>query len=364
MQRRTNFMKMIRFKKTYATYDLKYQAIAKRDKNADGIFFYSVKTTGVYCRPSCAARLALRKNVEFHDSCEAAERAGFRACKRCQPNGKALTELYADKVTAACRLIETAEDVPSLDALAKSAAMSKFHFHRVFAKITGLTPKAYAKAHRAEQMRKILIKPGTVTDAIYEAGFNSNSRFYTDSSKMLGMKPKSYKGGGSGEVIRFAVGECSLGSILVATSATGICAISMGADPGRLVKELQDRFQQAQFVGGDKDFQKVVSQVVGFVEGPKIGLDLALDVRGTVFQQRVWKALREIPTGSTASYAEVAERIGSPKSVRAVASACASNSIAVAIPCHRVVRSDGNLSGYRWGLDRKRTLLKMETTQG
>lgn len=348
-------------KASYKTDDEKYNAVARRDKNADGKFYYSIKTTGVYCRPSCAARLALRKNVGFHDSCEDAERAGFRACKRCQPNSKSLTELYSDKVAAACRMIETAEEAPSLDVLAKTAAMSKFHFHRVFTKFTGLTPKAYTKAHRAEQFRKSLSTRNTVTEAIYEAGFNSNSRFYTESSKMLGMKPKNYRRGGTGETIRFAVGECSLGSILVAASEKGVCAISLGSDPNKLVRELQDRFPQAQFVGKDKDFERVVAQVVGFVEEPKVGLDLPLDVRGTAFQQRVWKALREIPAGTTKSYAEVAERIGLRKSVRAVASACARNTIAVAIPCHRVVRSDGNLSGYRWGIERKRSLLNRET---
>ena len=215
----------------YATDSERWHAVVHRDPNADGKFYYSVKTTGVYCRPSCAARLARRENVQFHASCEAAERAGFRACKRCQPNGRSLAEEYAAKVATACRTIETAEELPSLEVLAKAAGMSRFHFHRVFTKIAGLTPKAYAVAHREARMRQTLPKRSSVTEAIYEAGFNSNSRFYAAASQMLGMTPKNFRQGGKGEVIRFAVGECSLGSILVAASEKGVCAVSLGDDP-------------------------------------------------------------------------------------------------------------------------------------
>ena len=340
--------------------DERWSAVSRRDARADGIFYYSVKTTGIYCRPSCTARRAVRKNVAFHDTCEAAERAGFRPCKRCQPRGPALTQAHAAKVAAACHAVETSEYAPGLDALAKAAGMSKFHFHRVFTRLTGLTPKAYALAHRAQRMRATLPKHNTVTSAIYDAGFNSNGRFYAASSKILGMKPKNFRRGGIGEVIRFAVGECSLGSILVAASGTGVCAISLGDDPDKLVKELQDNFSQAQLVGGDKEFERVVARVVGLIETPKLGLDLPLDVRGTTFQRRVWAALCEIPVGSTASYSEVAKRIGLPTSVRAVAGACAANKIAVAIPCHRVLCIGGAISGYRWGVERKRALIQRE----
>jgi len=270
---------------------------------------------------------------------------------------------WAAVVVAACRAIETAEEPPKLDALAASAGLSPFHFHRIFKKTTGLTPKAYAQAHRAQRTREELPKRRTVTEAVYGAGFNSNGRFYAKSAEMLGMKPKKFRKGGAGESIRFAIGECSLGAILVAASEKGVCAISLGDDPNALVQELQDHFSNAQLIGGDQQFEKLVARVVGYIEVPKIGLDLPLDVRGTAFQQRVWKALREIPAGKTASYAEVAQKIGSPKSVRAVASACASNAIALAIPCHRVVRTDGSLSGYRWGVERKRALLKREGAQ-
>ena len=344
----------------YATDRERWNAVVHRDPNADGKFCYSVKTTGVYCRPSCAARLARRENVQFHASCEAAERAGFRACKRCQPNGRSLAEEYAAKVATACRTIETAEELPGLGVLAKAAGMSRFHFHRVFTRIAGLTPKAYAVTHREARMRQTLPKRSSVTEAIYEAGFNSNSRFYAAASQMLGMKPKNFRQGGKGEIIHFAVGECSLGSILVAASDEGVCAVSLGDDPNELGQELQNRFPQAQLIGGDKKFERVVAKVVGLVEAPKVGLDLPLDVRGTAFQRRVWKALRAIPAGSTASYAQIAKRIGFPKAARAVAGACAANAMAVAIPCHRALRTDGSLSGYRWGVERKRSLLQRE----
>jgi len=338
----------------------RWQAVMRRDLSADGQFYYSVKTTGVYCRPSCSARRALRKNVAFHNSPEDAEKAGFRACKRCHPKGLGYREQYAATVAAACRTIETAEEMLSLDFLAKAAGISSYHFHRIFKTVTGLTPKAYAVAHRSQRVREELSKRNTVTEAIYEAGFNSSSRFYAKSAQMIGMKPKNFRVGGAGATIRFAIGECSLGSILVAASEKGVCALFMGDDPNALVKNLQDRFRKANLIGGDQDFERVIAKVIGFIEAPKLGFNLPLDVRGTAFQQRVWQALQKIPMGSTATYAEIAKRIGHSKAVRAVAGACAANSIAVVIPCHRVVRTDGNLSGYRWGVERKRTLLNRE----
>lgn len=340
--------------------DARWAAVLARDSACDGHFYTAVETTGIYCRPSCPARRPNRANVRFHETRAEAEAAGFRPCKRCQPDKPPLTEQHAGKVAEACRLIETAEEEPKLGALAEAAGLSPYHFHRIFKAIAGVTPKAYAMAHRQKRVRETLERSATVTEAIYQAGFNSNGRFYADSSGMLGMTPTTFRAGGTNTEIHFAIGACSLGSILVAASDRGVCAILIGDDPHALVRELEDRFQRARLIGGDREFENVVARVIGFVEAPGTGLDLPLDVRGTAFQHRVWQALRDIPAGSTASYAEVAERIGAPKAVRAVAGACAANPIAVAIPCHRVVRTGGALSGYRWGIARKRALLERE----
>ncbi len=338
----------------------RWQAVASRDPTADGAFVYSVRTTGVYCRPTCSSRLALRENVRFHATCQDAENAGFRPCKRCKPTGESLAARHASAVAQACRTIEEADEVPTLDELASAVGMSGQYFHRVFKAHTGLTPKGYAAAHRSRRVRHELGQSETVTSAIYGAGFNSNSRFYETSNDLLGMKPKTFRAGGIGVVIRFAVGESWLGPILVAVSDKGVCAILLGDDPTQLVHDLEDQFPEAKLIGGDADFEEFVAKVVGFVEMPSIGLDLPLDIRGTAFQRRVWEALRKIPAGSTVSYAEIAERIGQPKSVRAVAQACGANALAVAIPCHRVVRANGSLSGYRWGVARKERLLRRE----
>src|SRR5512143_3435843 len=340
--------------------DPRWAAVVAREANADGSFVYSVRTTGVYCRPSCGARTPRPENVAFHATAADAEHAGFRACSRCRPDQAPLALQQAAMVADLCRHIEAADHVPSLDELATHAGLSAHHLHRVFKALTGLTPRAWAAAHRAKRMRAELDRGRSVTDAIYGAGYNSNARFYEQSNDVLGMTPSTYRAGGADTDIRFAVGLCSLGSILVAASGRGVCAILLGDDPDALARDLQDRFPRARLIGGDAQFEGLVARVVGFVEAPGIGLDLPLDVRGTAFQQRVWQALRAIPPGETASYSEIATRIGAPGSVRAVAGACAANSLAVAIPCHRVVRNDGGLSGYRWGVERKRALLDRE----
>ena len=342
------------------TDDPRWARVVARDRSADGQFWYSVATTGVYCRPSCPSRTANPKNVQLHDTLGEAKATGFRPCKRCNPDGLSVDTENAAFVAKACRSIETSEDEPTLNDLAFAAGRSPSHFHRLFKATTGLTPKEYADAHRATRLREGLMKSNSVTEAIYEAGFNSSGRFYEKSNDMLGMTPTQYRSGGANEEIRFAVGESSLGGVLVASSRKGVAAILLGSDPDKLVRELQDRFPKATLIGADREYEALVARIVGLIEAPGQGLDLPLDIRGTAFQQRVWRALQDIPTGRTVSYSELARRIGSPKAVRAVAGVCAANAIAVAIPCHRVVRNDGSLSGYAWGVERKRALIAKE----
>jgi AraC family transcriptional regulator of adaptative response/methylated-DNA-[protein]-cysteine methyltransferase len=345
------------------TSDPRWQSVLARDARADAHFVFAVRTTGIYCRPSCPARTARPENVTFHASAAEAERLGFRPCRRCRPNEASTPTAHAVLVAALCRFIEDADSPPALAELAARAGMSRWHVQRVFKAVTGVTPRDYADACRARRVRDALAAGTGVTDALYAAGYNAQSRFYEKSDAVLGMTPSRYRRGGADAEIRFAVGQCSLGAIVVARSDRGICAISLGDDPDALVRELQDRFPKASLIGDDAAFERWVAKVVGFVEAPRIGLDLPLDVRGTAFQQRVWQALRDIPAGQTLSYRALAERIGAPQAVRAVAGACAANTLAVAIPCHRVVRNDGALSGYRWGVERKRALLERESSQ-
>lgn len=343
--------------------DPRWARVVARDKTADGQLWYSVTTTGIFCRPSCPSRMANPENVTLHDTIESARATGFRPCKRCNPEGVSLDSENAALVAKACRLIEESEEEPSLDELAAAVDRSPSYFHRVFKASTGLTPKAYAAANRAKKVREGLETGTSVTEAIYDAGFNSSGRFYEKSTGMLGMTPTQYRAGGANEEINFAVGQTYLGAILVASSTKGVASILLGDDPDELVRNLQDRFPKARLIGMDREYEALIARVVGFVENPGIGLDLPLDVRGTAFQRRVWQALQEVPVGERVSYSEIARRIGSPNSTRAVASACAANNIAVAIPCHRVVRNDGALSGYAWGVDRKRQLLDREASQ-
>lgn len=338
----------------------KWAAVRARRACSSGGFYYAVVTTGIYCRPSCPARLPKRSNVKFFASCAEAQAAGFRGCKRCKPQEASLIGQKAVMVAAACRQIETSDETLTLAELAMTAGLSPHHFHRVFKSIAGMTPKAYATFHRIERVRNQMANSPTITAAIHDAGFNSSGRFYANAAKVLGMTPKSFRDGGKGEEIQFALSRCSLGSILVAMSAKGVCAISLGDEPGVLRSELEARFPNAALLPGGNKFKKAVSGVVAFIDHPQKGLGLPLDIRGSAFQHRVWDALGRIAPGCTASYTEIAKAIGKPRAVRAVASACAANTLAVAIPCHRVVRSDGNLSGYRWGTARKRALLDKE----
>jgi AraC family transcriptional regulator of adaptative response/methylated-DNA-[protein]-cysteine methyltransferase len=348
-------------KPTAATIDLpRWERVVARDRTADGEFWYSVATTGVYCRPSCPSRRPNPNNAVLHDTLGATKATGFRACKRCNPDGAPPDSENAVLIEKACRLIEQSDDSLPLAKLAEAVDLSPGYFHRLFKAKMGITPKNYAAARRASRVREQLLNGNSVTESIYDAGFNSSGRFYEKSTGMLGMTPTRYREGGANEEIHFAIGQCSLGAILVASSAKGVAAILIGDEPDKLARDLQDRFPKARLLGADPDYEGLVARVVGLVEAPGLGLDLPLDIRGTAFQQRVWQALRRIPAGKTASYSEIAAGIGSPKAVRAVAAACAANKIAVAIPCHRVVRKDGSPSGYAWGVERKRRLLEVE----
>jgi AraC family transcriptional regulator, regulatory protein of adaptative response / methylated-DNA-[protein]-cysteine methyltransferase len=352
--------------------DSRWQAVLNRDKEFDGEFVYAVKTTGVYCRPSCASRAAKRINVTFFDTTTAAAAAGFRACKRCRPDGVSAEHIRNEVVNTACEKIKQSTTNLTLDALAETACLSPHHFHRIFKSVTGVTPKEYQKAVQKSRMAVALKKNKTVTDAIFDAGFNSSGRFYEEADAILGMTARSYKNGGANEDIRYAVKPCHFGaiptSILVAATTRGVCAIEFGDSAEDLTRRLRERFPNANFKPADEIFKKWLADILEYIEKPNTDtrqpsglLDLPLDVQGTVFQQRVWKALRNIPTGETLSYSELAQKIGKPKAVRAVASACAGNSIAVLIPCHRVIRADGELSGYRWGTERKAELLRRES---
>jgi AraC family transcriptional regulator of adaptative response/methylated-DNA-[protein]-cysteine methyltransferase len=340
--------------------EARWQATVARDASFEGAFLICVLTTRIYCRPGCPARRPRRENVIFADSAEAAERAGFRPCKRCRPDEPSLASLHAAKVTEACRTIETADAEPALNQLARSAGLSPHHFQRLFKTVTGVTPKAYALAHRVKRLRAQLEEKATVTEAIHSAGYNSAGRFYEKANEVLGMTPRQFRKGGAGETIRYAVEPCSLGQVLVAATDKGVCAILFGDSADGLTADLRQRFPHAALNSGDEDFGRIVASVVAFVEEPRRGLDLPLDIRGTAFQHRVWQELLKVPAGAIATYAEIAQAIGSPKASRAVGAACGANPIAVAVPCHRIVGSGGALTGYAGGLPRKRALLDRE----
>jgi len=347
-----------------ASDDARWEAILRRDCRSSGAFVYAVLTTGVYCRPGCRSRLPRRANVRFFDTHEQAERAGFRPCKRCNPNASSVQAAHAQAIARACQSIEESERPPLLKDLAEAAGLSPFHFQRLFKKAVGVTPKQYAMAQRLHKVRASLRQDRTVTDAVYGAGFASSSRFYHESALALGMKPTAYRNGAHGIPMRYGLAPSYLGWVLVAATPQGICAIELGDSPEALEAGLRDRFPRALLQDRDPGFDAWVTKVVAFLESPRLGLDLPLDIQGTAFQRRVWKALQDIPAGATASYGDVAARIGQPQAARAVAQACATNPMAVAIPCHRVRRGNGELGGYRWGLERKRALLERESDPG
>ncbi|MBI4724277.1 MAG: bifunctional DNA-binding transcriptional regulator/O6-methylguanine-DNA methyltransferase Ada [Rhodomicrobium sp.] len=340
--------------------DARWEAVTARDKSAEGRFVYAVVTTGIYCRPTCPSRRPLPENVRFFASKEEAERAGFRPCKRCKPDGASIEEKLTGAVAKASALIEAADGTPDFNAIAEAAGLSRHHLHRAFKRIAGITPGAYFKSLRERRAIAGLRKGAAVTEAIYDAGYGSSSRFYETLAPKLGLKPGAYTKGGTGEVIRFAAGKCSLGSILVAATEKGVCAIELGDTPEDLIEAFQRRFPDAELVGGDPAFEQIVAQAVSLAEQPERGLGLPLHVRGTAFQLKVWEILRGIRAGETMTYQEIAAKAGAPGAVRAAANACAANKIAIAIPCHRAVRTGGALSGYRWGARRKAALLERE----
>jgi AraC family transcriptional regulator, regulatory protein of adaptative response / methylated-DNA-[protein]-cysteine methyltransferase len=340
--------------------DFQWDGVLRKDATLDGQYLFAVKTTGIYCRPSCPSRTPKRSNVSFFATRSEARAAGFRACLRCAPDGLSKREQQTQSILHACRIIDESEEKISLTSLASKVNLSTHHFHRVFKDVTGVTPQDYFKARQIAQIGQSLKSTNSITEAIYDAGFNSSGRFYESSNAMLGMTPKAYKAGGAGEVIRVSIRTCSLGLVLIAATQRGICTIEFGDDEPVLIGKLTARFPNAVLLTIDPQFDDWLERVLSYIEAPNKALDLPLDIRGTVFQQQVWKALQQIPVGTTASYSEVAQNISKPKSVRAVATACASNILAVAIPCHRVVRGNGELSGYRWGVERKRKLLDTE----
>lgn len=345
----------------HITDDDRWQSVVDRDADADGQFVFAVQTTGIFCRPSCRAKHALRKNVSFFADARQALAAGFRPCKRCQPDKDSAHQHRLEKIAHACQLLEQ-ESPLTLDELAQQVAMSPYHLHRLFKATTGMTPKAWQQSWRARRLRDALAKGVPVTQAILNAGFPDSSSYYRKADQTLGMTAKQFRKGGDNVSVRYTLADCTLGRCLVAESERGICAILLGDDDATLVADLHGLFPAAQDVPADADFQQRVREVIAAINARDAPLSLPLDIRGTAFQQQVWQALRAIPCGETMSYQQLASAIGKPKAVRAVASACGANKLAIVIPCHRVIRGDGALSGYRWGIARKAQLLQRETT--
>ncbi len=345
----------------HITDDDRWQSVVDRDADADGQFVFAVQTTGIFCRPSCRAKHALRQNVSFFADARQALAAGFRPCKRCQPDKDSAHQHRLEKIAHACQLLEQ-ESPLTLDELAQQVAMSPYHLHRLFKATTGMTPKAWQQSWRARRLRDALAKGVPVTQAILNAGFPDSSSYYRKADQTLGMTAKQFRKGGDNVSVRYTLADCTLGRCLVAESERGICAILLGDDDATLVADLHGLFPAAKDVPADTDFQQRVREVIAAINARDAPLSLPLDIRGTAFQQQVWQALRAIPCGETMSYQQLASAIGKPKAVRAVASACGANKLAIVIPCHRVIRGDGALSGYRWGIARKALLLQRETT--
>ncbi|AUW60170.1 bifunctional DNA-binding transcriptional regulator/O6-methylguanine-DNA methyltransferase Ada [Sphingobium sp. SCG-1] len=333
--------------------DLCWDAFSRRDRDLDGKFVGAVLTTGIYCKPSCPARHPLKKNVLFFADGPAARAAGFRACLRCKPDEVGRDRQAVDRALA---LIAQAEAPLALEALAQAVSYAPHHFHRLFKRATGVTPAAYARKLRADRLENALKEDSRVTDAIYDAGYSGPSRAYADAEQRLGMTPSAWKKGGAGVTIRYTIADTSLGPMLVAATEKGLCRISFDEDEA----ELRRRFPAADIRAADAAFTALANEVVALVDNPARIANLPVDVQGTAFQQAVWDALRAIPAGETRTYSQVAASIGKPGAVRAAGSACGDNVLAVLVPCHRVLRTDGTLGGYAYGLERKEKLLALE----
>jgi AraC family transcriptional regulator of adaptative response/methylated-DNA-[protein]-cysteine methyltransferase len=335
-----------------------WRVVLARDRSADGRFVYAVKTTGVYCRPSCPSRRPKRGSVEFFQRPEEAKRAGYRSCLRCLPDQ---ADAQSKWIAECCRLLERdLERSVSLAELAAHAGISAFHLQRTFKQRLGVTPRQYQDALRMQRVKSGLSNGSSITDAIYDAGFNSVSRFYEKAGEHFGMSPFTYKRGGSGQAIRFTVFPCALGAAMIATTDQGVCSVAFGDNDDALEQTLRGQFAQALIVRDDAGLQNHAEALNSYLDGHRMSFDLPMNIRATAFQERVWRLLAAIPYGETRTYSQIAEQLGQPTAVRAVATACASNALAVLIPCHRVVGKNGRLSGYRWGIDRKRTLLETE----
>ena len=335
----------------------KWQQVVARDARQDGRFVFAVRTTGVYCRPSCPSRRPRRDSVEFFPTPNEAERAGYRACLRCKPTEVSAQAQY---IARARRILDTAEGVVTLPQLSKQVGLSPFHLQRLFKRATGLSPREYQSARRIQHVKHGLRKGDDVTTALYDAGFGSSSRLYEKAPQQLGMTPGEYKRGGAGANISFAIAPSPLGRLLVAATERGLCAVRFGDSATELERDLRVEFHAAELHRDDAAMKQYVDPLLAVIRGENTTIDLPLDVRATAFQMKVWEKLRQIPRGETRSYSDIARAVGNPAAVRAVARACATNPVALAIPCHRVVRSDGDESGYRWGVERKQKLLRQE----
>jgi AraC family transcriptional regulator, regulatory protein of adaptative response / methylated-DNA-[protein]-cysteine methyltransferase len=340
--------------------DIRWKILLERSQQTEQPFYYGVITTGVYCLPHCSSRLPRRENIRFFDTIDEASHAGFRPCKRCRPDLTEQIDSTQAAVLQACDILDNAEETLSLAELAGTVGLSPFYFQRQFKRIVGVTPKQYAMEKRKQRIQANLQAGEPVTNALYDAGYSSSAPFYNQARQTLGMTPSTYKNGGSGARIHYAIHETRLGWLLVAVTAAGVCAIEFGDSQPQLEASLHTRFPQAEIIPGGSEFDGWVQRILAFLDRPSQALDLPVDVRGTAFQHQVWQALRQIPLGETISYTELARRVGRPKAVRAVARACAVNQVAVVIPCHRVVGASGSLTGYRWGIERKRWLIERE----